>query len=136
MTEILWYQWKVEPLGNGRCTINNVAAGSHLGWEMGNDGITQVVKTNLPKEWIVKSINLDGYTYSYVGLLYKMRLCIIQFSIGSLQATNRFTEQTISRSRITALQRYDLHCCYMVSRYDGVIYTALYEANKSMSMPS
>jgi len=42
----------------------SAAAGSYLGWETGTDGITRVVKTNSPKEWIVKSIDLNGYTYS------------------------------------------------------------------------
>jgi hypothetical protein len=61
LTKIRWYQWEVEPLVNGRCTIKSVGAGSYLGWEMGSDSITKVVKTNLLKEWIVKSIS--GYIY-------------------------------------------------------------------------
>jgi hypothetical protein len=60
-------QWEVEPLGNGRCTIKSVAAGSYLGWETDIDGFsTCVVKTNSPKEWIVKSTSPNGYTYSFV----------------------------------------------------------------------
>ena len=51
---------------SGRCSIKSVATGLYLGWETGNDSITKVVKTNLP---IVKSINLNGYTYSYVGVV-------------------------------------------------------------------
>ena len=66
LTDILWHQWEVEPLGNGRCTIKSVSAGSYLGWETGNDGVTKVVKTNLQKEWIVKRIGLSGYTYLQV----------------------------------------------------------------------
>jgi hypothetical protein len=65
LTELIWHQWKVQPLGNGRCTIQSISVGSYLGWETSNDGITRVVKTQSPQQWIVMSISEYMHTYVF-----------------------------------------------------------------------
>ena len=65
LTGFIWHQWKVQALGNGRCTIQSISVSSYLGWETGGDGITKVVKTKSPQQWIVRSINRYMYTYVF-----------------------------------------------------------------------
>jgi len=58
-----YFQWEVEPRGNGKCTIKSVSEKVYLGWQASKDGFAEVTKSPSPLVWIVQS--LGEYTYSW-----------------------------------------------------------------------
>ncbi|KIK66929.1 hypothetical protein GYMLUDRAFT_37970 [Collybiopsis luxurians FD-317 M1] len=62
-------EWEVEPMGNGKCTIKNIAEKSFLAWEQGKNGFAQISKTPLPQVWTVRS--LGEYTHG-ISMSYMM----------------------------------------------------------------
>ncbi|KAL0946265.1 hypothetical protein HGRIS_012520 [Hohenbuehelia grisea] len=63
------HEWQVEPHGNGKCTIMNIAEKAYLGWEPSKNGFVQVAKSPSPLTWIIKS--LGEYAYS-INLNYSL----------------------------------------------------------------